>query len=297
MSSCRAIVVFCHGLLGRREDFATWADILVEKGEAYEHPIDIYSFQWDGKAFDGIAAYGQSIKEKMEVILQSSLNRHEQVRLSVIGHSFGGLAARYAMGGLFEFFVGNRSNIVLCTFMTLATPHLGIAHTSIWKKPISYLVSKCLGRAGKELVLKDDQTIIQTMSQPRSSFFRALSLFRYPTLVGNTAHDFHVPYSSAMLTSHNPFEASVSIFECLQSKIHHHSGFGNFFVATPTTSSSSIEKEIEYDDQLLQDMNNNIPWRRLAVEFNSMLAHVYLIKEKKWLQELSVLVLEDLFEE
>eukprot|EP00051_Salpingoeca_urceolata_P015505 m.201409 g.201409 ORF g.201409 m.201409 type:complete len:379 (+) comp18419_c1_seq5:764-1900(+) len=79
-----------------------------------------------------------------------------RVLLSLVGHSLGGLIARFAAGQLAARGVFDGGRCVPCNFVTIGTPHLG---SRDWRVvPFApTIVSRVLGRTGRQLMLCDGQ--------------------------------------------------------------------------------------------------------------------------------------------
>ena len=158
-----------------------------------------------------------------------SIDQHTVVSLSYIGFSLGGLYGRYAVYELFRNRLGpnrlgpnrlgpnrlgpNRLggdqiriqgyNVVLDKFVTIATPHLGIASHTYIKIPriAETAIGKIIGRTGDDLARTTD--LITRMSTS-DEFLQPLSRFNQRFLLSNSFEtDLLVPHASAMFLNDN----------------------------------------------------------------------------------------------
>ncbi len=72
--------------------------------------------------YDGIDVCGQRLADEVRAVVAANPGLQ---RISVIGHSMGGLLARYAVGALFSPRDGTVCGLAPRHFVTLATPHMG----------------------------------------------------------------------------------------------------------------------------------------------------------------------------
>ena len=146
----------------------------------------------------------------------------EKVRISLVGHSLGGLISRYAVYELHmaEFF----KDIVPWGFYTLASPHLGVRHPGkqvdkgvgkkLWSGTFHFVTSAFFGKTGAQLLLEDKAAKEKSLDKLKESllfemttepFLEPLLAFRFPTLVAITHFDILVAYCSAAIKTHNPY--------------------------------------------------------------------------------------------
>ncbi|RKO93151.1 hypothetical protein BDK51DRAFT_34555, partial [Blyttiomyces helicus] len=156
-----------------------------------------------------------------------------RVYLSVVGHSLGGLIARYVAALLLTPF-GREEGLCLdevpLTLLTVATPHCGARRASrpgsffgnFFPSIIDTVLRTFTGQSGRELHLSDgtlapsaspktdggwinDASIplLLRMVEPKSPFVIALQRFE-PVLIAAIRHDVPVAFGSAMVTTAAP---------------------------------------------------------------------------------------------
>ncbi|KAE8257421.1 hypothetical protein A4X13_0g2368 [Tilletia indica] len=201
--------------------------------------------------FDGIdfCAFRlvQEIKSDVRNLrLQSSTKGHPRhiAQVSLLGHSLGGLIARFAVGVLERdgFFASvaedqipkditneNTRSILASpplpsTFVTFATPHIGMPPESRTGRPwLAKRTAATMGRTGLQLYLLDDGWdsptesdgisdttrprvgVLEAMTKPSSSFMIGLNRFDKVVVYANATHDFPVAFRTASLYPVDPF--------------------------------------------------------------------------------------------
>jgi hypothetical protein len=124
-------------------------------------------------------------------------------KISFIGHSFGGIIIRYAIGLLDTQNVFDKIKPILV--VTIATPHLGVLTDN---SVIAMTLRNCTGKTGRELILSDNNLL--EMSVEDSIFMIALNKFKTKLLYGNLKGD-TVSYESACISLIDPNVAFSSI--------------------------------------------------------------------------------------
>ncbi|PNG98959.1 hypothetical protein TSOC_015273, partial [Tetrabaena socialis] len=74
------------------------------------------------ETYDGIDVCGRRLADEIRTVAAA---HPDLQRISVIGHSMGGLLARYAIGLLYSPATGRIAGLAPAHFITLATPHVG----------------------------------------------------------------------------------------------------------------------------------------------------------------------------
>mmetsp|Transcript_51120 Transcript_51120/g.101234 ORF Transcript_51120/g.101234 Transcript_51120/m.101234 type:complete len:479 (-) Transcript_51120:28-1464(-) len=206
----RHLVVFVHGLGGSGRDF----DILLEltRGALKVNDVHLYCCRCNEHllgTFDGIETGGSRVAKEIETIAKK-LGIQE---LSIVGHSLGGMYARYALkvldaSGLLE-------GLELVSFVTVATPHLGIRRPQgILRYPLSTVFQVGAShlpflRSAHELCLTErragnsEPLLFKMATDP--SFLRPLWRFHSRVLYSNVKHDFQVPYCTGAILAQNPY--------------------------------------------------------------------------------------------
>ncbi|KAH9145389.1 hypothetical protein AeRB84_010742 [Aphanomyces euteiches] len=160
----------------------------------------------------GIARCGTELSiEILDQLLQFDVTPSPHRWLTIVGHSFGGLLARYCLPYIEDTFCS--LGIELTSFATLCTPHLGSRRPggSVWKELVKCVVHGVLsyksryGQTGMDLLLEGEpDSMLEQMSRPDSIFMRSLAKFRHRTLVGLVDGDHLVPRASSCLIHVHP---------------------------------------------------------------------------------------------
>jgi hypothetical protein len=157
--------------------------------------------------FEGIVAGGERI---LALILTEISRSPALCKISLIGHSLGGLYARYVAGVLF-----GRCGCALepANLITLATPHLGVRRPV--SRPLLYggainrlyahVAQTFCSRTGVELSLGDEQSEPLLVQLCKGPYLHALRRFKRLRLYSNIYNDFLVPYCTASIQPFNPY--------------------------------------------------------------------------------------------
>ena len=145
-------------------------------------------------SLQGIVAGGSRLA--VEVLEKVQSYEPDNVTLSFVGNSLGGLYARYAISKLAQ-----HACIVPKLFCTTATPHLGVSeHTFIpVPKWAEWAIGNTMGPTGRDLFLYS--TIVRDMAT-EEVFLAPLRRFQYRVAYANAfGTDFQVPTSTAAFLS------------------------------------------------------------------------------------------------
>lgn len=245
------IVVLVHGNNGSASDFDAVEDALKAKyGE--RQMLIIKSSANEPDTSLGVEIGGTRLaKEVVEAVFEYDLSPVvDRYKLSVIGHSLGGLYSRYALVQIMDAL--SCLHVEYVDFVTICTPHLGSRRArgpSTVKNILRLGVHKVLssksiyGQTGIDLLLdaqeqhqersSDSSTepvrpILEVMSDPDSEFIRSLRRFRNGTLVAMTDGDVVVPYPSASMRSYSPYGSTFLTERYMDWRWHlRHSGFSS----------------------------------------------------------------------
>ncbi|KAJ9514012.1 hypothetical protein QJQ45_021103 [Haematococcus lacustris] len=138
---------------------ATGTTILVQlnrhldSSQVLIHPSDV-NRRTD--TFDGIDVCGRRLAEEIQGVVKAHPSLQ---RLSVVGHSMGGLLLRYALGVSFNPDKQTVAGLEPCHFITLATPHLGCDAEGVSQVPF-------IGWIG---ALQPLQTLLSAVSIPTAA--------------------------------------------------------------------------------------------------------------------------------
>ncbi|CAI5724882.1 unnamed protein product [Peronospora destructor] len=243
------IVVLVHGNNGSAADFdAMETSLLTKFGERQMLVIKARANELD--TLLGVDIGGARLaKEVVETVFEYDLCPVvTKYKVSVIGHSLGGLYARYALVSIMDAL--SCLHVEYVDFVTICTPHLGSRRArgpSTMKNIVRLGVHKVLesqifyGRTGIDLLLNVQEQqngvtdahaveparpVLKVMSDPDSEFVRSLKRFQHGTLVAMTDGDVVVPYPSASICSNNPYVSTFLTKRYTDWRWHiHHSGF------------------------------------------------------------------------
>ncbi|KAG8467306.1 hypothetical protein KFE25_000622 [Diacronema lutheri] len=159
------------------------------------------------KPFEGIVAGGERL---VACILEAIAALPSLRKLSLIGHSLGGLYIRYAAGILY-----GRCGCTLepASLITLATPHLGVRRPL--GRPLmrgggfnglfNLVAERLCSQLGLELTLEDDADEPLLLQLCKGPYLHALRRFGACWLYANVFNDFLVPYCTASIQPYNPY--------------------------------------------------------------------------------------------
>jgi len=204
----RVLVVFAHGMAGCAGDWATWLECLgalrpqwrlraLVSMEPHVKPII-------GKGLDELAvlAAEEILEEVRQAEIEATDDADEPVTLHCVGHSMGGLVLRAAMPAVFR---EAPPTMRAGTFLTLATPHLGIQAS--WGAPES--MWRNLSRVGRiwsnqlpQLAVQDTSSgtpFLVALSDPQGEYLPALDRFQRRACVTMAHGDFVIPTASGCI--------------------------------------------------------------------------------------------------
>jgi hypothetical protein len=203
------LVVLVHGVAGAATDLQYLGSLLAKRPEVLvlaprcNEPLL--------KPFEGVVAGGERL---VAVILDEIAQTPSLSKISLIGHSLGGLYVRYIAGVLF-----GRCNCALepINLITIATPHLGVRRPT--SRPLlkggalnrlfGLVAETMCAQLGTELTLNDDLTEPLLTQLCKGPYLHALRRFRARRLYSNVFNDFLVPYCTASIQPYNPYRRGL----------------------------------------------------------------------------------------
>lgn len=186
------LFICIHGLYGSGDNLAYVKSQL----EANDHSI--YVCTPTVNTTTGIDN-GASIIFKL--IKDFLVSNPQMTHISLLGHSLGGLYARYVAKLLYEYNLFNRLKPM--HFITFGTPHLGsLQHAKLYNTFSSYIRNKIIGITGKQLMLDDDLLVEMTSD----TYINALLMFSNRCLYTSVINDTFVDYCSSAISLYNPYE-------------------------------------------------------------------------------------------
>ncbi|KAK4434286.1 putative lipase ROG1 [Sesamum alatum] len=294
------LVVMVNGIIGSAQNWRYAAKQFVK---AYPNDVLVHCSESNSSmlTFDGVDVMGKRLAD--EVI--SVANRHPNLqKISFVGHSLGGLIARYAIAELYrrdlmtksgeenggdeshkssleDKPMGNIAGLEPVNFITCATPHLGSrGHKQVpvfcgfyAMEKVASRASWLLGRTGRHLFLSDcddgKPPLLLRMSSDSEDlkFISALQLFKRRVAYSNARFDHLVGWSSASLRRRNelPKESSE---KC---SIPHIVNEEKLYTANPQQEVSLKAKvprrrTAEMEETMIKGLTR-LSWERVDVSF------------------------------
>jgi hypothetical protein len=190
------------------------------------HMLHVTTANWDNykipffqkhRTYDGIVAGGERVFTEIE----SVLNQQSQLtHFSMIGHSLGGLYARYVIGKLKS--RGWFDRLQARYFITIATPHLGSRQLTrlLPTSFVEWTATHLIGPTGDQLLYQDQvfneqdlgveqdpqrlPVLLQLCQEP---YLSALRSFQHRFAFANAFHDRTVSFCTSAICTRNVLRA------------------------------------------------------------------------------------------
>ena len=216
--SPKVMILMCHGLHGTIKDFTNRLVPRFRLDLKKESCMVVlptcnqskYVQVIGSNTIKGTKDNAERVLSVLKRILKSHPNAGTITDFVVLGHSFGGIYARYLCKLMVD------ENIIPkrlkpLHYISIASPHLGIRR----KKGAFFSIFKTMapvfgGTTGKELLLEDDDTL-ETLAD--GAYLKALALFGERTCYGNIYNDINVPLCTSTLRSKNPYRSTTLSWE------------------------------------------------------------------------------------
>jgi len=223
---------------------------------------------------EGIETCGQRLFEEIKEVI-GNLDLTEKPRLTFIGHSFGGIIIRYAIGLMLE--SGILDEFEPFMYMTFATPHVGtIRSKNFFDKTVTWFTRNVVSQTGRDLLIEDEGKLLKRMADPGDNYYKALALFPHKILYSNIKNDVPVQFPTASICSSNPYDNRDFRFVDKLADFPHivKSSLVSKEYIDPNTNTT--ENEIYIIENL-----NNLEWKRYDVLFEgTILAHEQIINKR-----------------
>lgn len=209
------LAVVVHGLVGRPDDLSYLREAIQKQG----HGILAHCAACNmDKTFDGVQAGGERLAAEVRQIVAA----HPSLRaISFIGNSLGGIYSRYAISLLWQPESKTILGLKPITFMSIATPHLGVRRFTIIPLPdlLHFTPPLVIGQTGNDLFLRPPPSSSSNSSSSSSSesdpplllkmasekrFLEPLAAFKYRRAYGNLKDDMLVPFGTALFHPEGP---------------------------------------------------------------------------------------------
>eukprot|EP01126_Amoeba_proteus_P003334 TRINITY_DN1110_c0_g1_i10.p1 TRINITY_DN1110_c0_g1~~TRINITY_DN1110_c0_g1_i10.p1 ORF type:complete len:444 (-),score=103.44 TRINITY_DN1110_c0_g1_i10:281-1612(-) len=218
------LVVLVHGWLGSTHDLEELAKVLVTSGG--ENVRVFVTAINHHKTEDGIDDGGLRLAHQLLHIFNGKKN----CKISFVGHSMGGLFARFCIGVLYQH---NLFDWVECVnYVSIATPHSGVGSIlpvfdvyENYMKP--FFTGYAMSRSGSHLTLVDDDgkigelrvPLLYAISCDGTCYMEGLKKFQKRILVSNFCNDMAVNYEGSSLVLKNDAHSSLDFDERSDFKI------------------------------------------------------------------------------
>mmetsp|Transcript_6202 Transcript_6202/g.13231 ORF Transcript_6202/g.13231 Transcript_6202/m.13231 type:complete len:388 (-) Transcript_6202:799-1962(-) len=221
----KELLVLVHGLQGHAADFDALVEALVDRHEGVRNSdgsvgslVILQSICNTGRTHDGVENGGRRLAE--EVTAKVAQLGDDVTHISMVGFSLGGLYSRFALGLLYNPVDGKVAGLRPCSFISVASPHLGVRSFGWFRLVPKWLLGCVAGLLQRQSVLEVmlldggvdslhsrpvlerisvDEVESSSATGERLLFVSALRSFHRTVLYANAQNDFMVPYGSSAL--------------------------------------------------------------------------------------------------
>ncbi|XP_077216425.1 lipid droplet phospholipase 1-like [Tasmannia lanceolata] len=296
------LVVFVNGIIGSAANWRFAAKQFVKR-----FPEDVIAHCSECNSgtltFDGVDVMGERLAEEVISVIE---HRPQLQKISFVGHSLGGLVARYAIGRLYgkkitkesseengdcrsfeyenqcldEKPKGKVAGLEPMNFITVATPHLGsrghkqlpiLCGFQVLEK-VASRTSWIIGRTGKHLFLNDSDEgklplLLQMVNDCEDlRFMSALQAFKRHVAYANAHFDHIVGWKTSSIRHQHELPK--------RQLLKKHDKYPHIVnVEPPKTTSVKQEvplkanvKTIDMEDEMIRGLNK-VGWERVDVSF------------------------------
>ncbi|CAH1439149.1 unnamed protein product [Lactuca virosa] len=211
------LVVMVNGLIGSAHNWRYAAKQFLKK---YPDDLIVHCSERNSSllTFNGVDVMGNRLANEVVSVIKRYPNLE---KISFIGHSLGGLVARYAIAKLYGVHTQDSriGGLVPINFITVATPHLGTGgHRQVplfggsnTVEKVAHQISWVLGRTGRHLFLTDKThphphppLLLQMVDDSQDlKFLSALQSFRRHVVYANAHFDHIVGWSTSSIRRRN----------------------------------------------------------------------------------------------
>mmetsp|Transcript_6921 Transcript_6921/g.25503 ORF Transcript_6921/g.25503 Transcript_6921/m.25503 type:complete len:477 (-) Transcript_6921:35-1465(-) len=297
-SGGKHLVVLVNGLMGTRLNWTFFSKLLQQSSDS----VSVHQSRSNelAKTFHGIDSAGERLADEINSLVESA--RRDGIhysRISLVGHSLGGLIARYAAGCLFEErdSVGLIAGLKPAHFMTFSTPHLGstaqvpfTGWLGVKDSMVASLAPLVVRRTGEQLFLRDNpvEPLLLKLSKdsPTSGprYLSALRSFSQRTLYCNVDSDHIVGWHTSAI---RPLDAEPPGPLSPSKRYPHIIWEEDAVAALPKQKESSnvqvmpkrvmpLTADMEndpslrmYHEAMIRRLSDNVEWRRVHVSFKN----------------------------
>ncbi|XVF36491.1 hypothetical protein REPUB_Repub19eG0063000 [Reevesia pubescens] len=296
------LVIMVHGIIGSAQN---WRFAAKQFLKSYPEDAIVHCSERNSSmlTFDGVDVMGDRLAEEVKYVI----SRHPSVqKISFVGHSLGGLVARYAIARLYEQDLtrensqtngncgtdhlgdscpqgkGKIAGLEPVNFITVASPHLG----SRWHKQVPLFrgsralekvaarISWFLGRTGKHLFLTDGKNgkpplLLQMVRDCEDlKFMSALQSFRRRVVYANASFDHIVGWSTSSLRRRNelPKIKHLPRGEKYPHIVKVETSETATFDEVPSEANINGNEKIDLEEEMIRALTK-LSWERVDVYF------------------------------
>lgn len=277
--SKRHLIVITHGLMGSSKDLTWLADSLTKRG----HNVLLSNTNEFTKSLRGIEVCSEALLDEISHYVKMHSTENLSL-ISFVGNSLGGIFNRHAIKLMVENDCFRRWRLAPHSFMTIATPHLGVYHHNIFEDTylanshmLKTFASSLFFASGRDLFASEEASLLFKMGT-ESQWLDALLLFKKRRLYANLFRDSVVPVSTAAILSHaegtqlrNRFKGKFGIVTIFNS------------TASTTSAESACRGGIGISAKIVPALDQ-IGWEKVIVNFAGVypLAHNKLCAMTRW---------------
>ena len=218
------LFVLIHGLGGTPEDLRCLERNLTTRGgtDVLVHKPACNTLV---KSFDGVPNGARRVADEIRAVVAE--HRESLRRISLVGNSLGGIYARYAAALLFDEESKSIAGLEPTTFLTTASPHLGVGpfgYLGVFPRPLQTVGAALIGESCSQLMLRDGRgnrrPLLAKMADPTNGkggergsgggsgardesdelpFVDALASFERRCAYANAVNDFLVAFETASI--------------------------------------------------------------------------------------------------
>ncbi|XBW36671.1 hypothetical protein QEN19_002245 [Hanseniaspora menglaensis] len=203
----QSLFILIHGLLGSHKHMHSVRDLILQNNK--ENSLVLIPCKNSFfKTFDGIEIVGDRVIKEIKIFLKTRSEKEiKSLRwINFVSYSMGGLISRYVIGEMALYLEKRYPMMKFNTFMTFASPHLGVNFFKDGKFPYNVLTtlgSNILGRSGKQIFVKDkdgpdSEKLLVKIS--KGKYLAALKQFKFRIAIANGHNDRTVAFYSSFIT-------------------------------------------------------------------------------------------------
>jgi hypothetical protein len=200
------LVVLCHGIdsplptKASKGKAMSHMSIALRQQVVFARCLVLNSVCNYGRTFEGIDVLGTNLFHEIEELMEKErlCEQGFPVRFSIVGHSLGGLIARYCVMLLAQHGYFDNNALVPVSYMSLGTPHLSVRRAETLVGQLQDLGGELLFKGTRtmdQLMLRDsdDSTpLLVRMSRADGEWVKALARFTHRTAVSAVNWDHQV---------------------------------------------------------------------------------------------------------